>query len=292
MNPEIASKINAIRHDRMHGASWLSQEALAVIKLTAEQSQAANKDEILTELKEVANELIDARPAMASIANAVSHFIYQVYDRAKEKDLDSLKDFVRSEAEALITVLEQAALKAAEKGAEVIEEKDKIMTCSYSSTVCRAFELAKLNGKSFEVLAVESKYQDKKYGAITAEELKGQGILAELIPDNAIRDTILKANKAMVGADSILQNGSLINGIPTYELASAAKEHNIPFYTICETTKFNIQSHFSLEPGFDNISPELITGIITEKGILKPSGVNKYIKEIRGLKCQLLKPIW
>ncbi len=50
MNRDIADKIESIRLDRVHGASWLSREALAVLKLAAETSQATSRDDFSAEM--------------------------------------------------------------------------------------------------------------------------------------------------------------------------------------------------------------------------------------------------
>ena len=92
-----------------------------------------------------------------------------------------------------------------------------------------------------------------------------------------------KADKALVGADSILADGTLINGRPTSNLAKAASDKKIPFYCVCETNKFDIQNHRSkhdeLEPGFEMIPSTSITGIITEQGLMNPDQVIDFIAE-------------
>ncbi|GAI73282.1 unnamed protein product, partial [marine sediment metagenome] len=83
-------------------------------------------------------------------------------------------------------------------------------------------------------------------------------------------------------ADSVLRDGSLINGLPTCELALAAKG-KLPFYVVCETLKFNPRvssKHVKLEEGFDLTPPELITGIITEAGAFKPENLAPHMKEL------------
>ncbi len=85
-----------------------------------------------------------------------------------------------------------------------------------------------------------------------------------------------------MGADSVLRDGRLINGLPTYELALAAKGR-LPFYVVCETLKFNPRvssMQVKLEEGFDLIPPELITGIITEAGTFKPENLAPPMKEL------------
>jgi ribose 1,5-bisphosphate isomerase len=281
MNPEIADKIDAIRLDRIHGASWLSREALAVLKLAAETSQATSSDDFSTEMRDVAQKLMAARPAMAPITNAVSRFVSELRARSKQdKDLDSLTGFARSRCDELIKQSEQAALEVAQIAARMIADGERLMTCSYSSTVCQALGVAEAEGKHFEVLAAESKFGGKAYGELTAAELQRYGIPVELIPDGDIKRNMARVSKVLVGADSILADGTLINGSPTYELASAAKDGDIPFYAVCETAKFNVRGQIESEPGFDRIPPHLVTGIITERGLMKPEEVSGHITEM------------
>jgi len=285
LNPEVAKQIEEIRQDRIHGASWLSRQAIGVMNLTVEKSEAKNVADFLEELKAVGRGLMEVRPAMASITNCVSHLIYQVSQQSEmERDLGSLKKLARSKGNELIENLEETFLKAAEQGARVIGKGDRLMTCSYSSTICQTFKVAKLAGKEFHVLVAESRSgSGQAYGEVTFEQLKAYGIPAEVIPDKNIKQYISKVKKALVGADSILADGSLINGTPTYAVASAAKESQIPFYSLCETLKFDARSYLGqqpeLEEGFDRVPPHLVTGIITEEGIIKPSEIMDYIKQ-------------
>ena len=281
MNPEIAHRIDAIRLDRVHGASWLSREALAALKLAAERSQATSSDDFWAQIRGVAQELMAARPAMASISNAVSRFVSDLSAKAEEdKDLDSLRGFARSRCDELIKQSEQAALKVAGIAAKMIADGERLMTCSYSSTVCQALRVAEGEGKHFQVLVAESKFGGKAYGEFAAAELQRYGIPAELIPDNDIKQNMAVVSRVLVGADSVLADGTVINGIPTYEAALAAKECHIPFYSACETAKFSARGQIESEPGFDRIPPDLVTGIITERGLIKPEEVIEYIGEM------------
>ncbi len=98
----------------------------------------------------------------------------------------------------------------------------------------------------------------------------------------------------MVGADRICADGKVVNGIGTYQLALVAERANVPFYVLCETLKFyprlrseevvleekdpseitkagRLPSEVrSRNPYVDITPPELVTGVITEKGLLIP----------------------
>jgi len=105
----------------------------------------------------------------------------------------------------------------------------------------------------------------------------------------------------MVGADRICADGKLVNGIGTYQLALATEKAGIPFYVLGETLKFDSRlksDEVDLEEGetseliepdrlpakvrvknphFDITPLELISGIVTENGLLTPSAVIEYI---------------
>jgi len=145
---------------------------------------------------------------------------------------------------------------------------------------------------------------------LTAWELHNQNIEHAIIPDNATA-WLMKQGKIdimIVGADRIAANGDVANKIGTLEKAIAAKYFNIPFYVAAPLSTFdkraNSRDHIKIEersenevhystgpdnsgthhtirisnpgskainPAFDVTPASLISGIITEKGIIEPS---------------------
>lgn len=277
----VARRIEEIRADRLHGASYLSRKALEVLKLVIKKG-SGTKDDFLGGLKNVGDRLTKVRPGMAPIANITARLVYEVFQVSKEKELHSLMDFAYSKTEELERFSKLALEKAAACGAEIIEDSDRIITCSYSSTIKEVFRIAHRCKKNVQVWVLESKYKDKSYGRMMVEELCQERIFARVVPDVAIKDYISEVRKVLVGADSVLRDGGLINGMPTYELALSAKG-KLPFYIVCETLKFNPRvssKQVKLEEGFDLTPPELITGIITEVGTFKPENVTLQMREL------------
>lgn len=158
-------------------------------------------------------------------------------------------------------------------------------------------------------------------GRLTAWELQQQGIPHAVISDNAGAYYMSKDDIDIVitGADRIAANGDTANKTGTLEKAIAAKYFNIPFYIAAPTSTFDIsmksgkeipieqrqseeQIHVSglsregelidvlvvnpgsgaLNPAFDITPADLITGIITEKGIIKPSryAIEKLLRKV------------
>ena len=280
MDSEVYQRIRDIKHDSTHGASWLAREAGGVLKRAAESACEMRDQDLLDYLGNIVGELVCARPGMAPIANYVARFMWEVREEAKGGEKESrLREFAIGLAAKYIQDSKKAVKKAAEHAAEMLAGTDRVMTCSYSSTITETFGLAKGAGKDIEVIVAESRVGDKKYGELAAQELVSRGVSTLLISDDAVLDHITRAGVVIVGADSVLRDGSVINGVPSYRVAEAAGQSGIPFYAICELAKFN-PVDIKVEEGFDLVPPPLVTGIITENGIATPGKVTEYIGEM------------
>jgi len=284
MNSKVLEEINKLKSDYIHGASWLSLHTINTLILAVSESQVGTIADLVQEIEGIAKELTSARPGITPIANYANQFLHQIITRSQnENNLEALKSFAEIKGKELLKSATKAVSKAVEYACGIISDLDTVITCSYSSTVCQVLELAKQRETRFRVIAAESKFNDKAYGEITAEQLMKYQIPVEMIGDGQINLRISKADKALVGADSITADGYLINGKPTLLLAQAAKNKKIPFYVACESAKFTIRGYVTkpteLEPAFDRTPLNLLTGIITEKGTMQPSLVIAYIEE-------------
>jgi eIF-2B alpha/beta/delta-like uncharacterized protein len=299
ISPEIASLIDEIRNDRVHGASQLAKQAVQVLKTSAEHSQAKSVEQFLTEQSLAGKELMSARPAMAPVFNIVSRLLKAVSEKSGEMDLAATRQLTIIQADQAINDSIQAVAQIAKRGSELITDSDRIMTHSYSSTVMKMLKAAYAKHKNIEVVATRS--GPGRTGERIARELSHHGAAVTFIDDTAVGLYIATVNKVMVGADRICADGNLINGIGTYPLALASARAGIPFYVLCERLKFDprLSSHEVdleekeasevIEPGrlppevmiknpyFDITPLELITGIVTENGVLKPEEVTDYL---------------
>lgn len=187
----------------------------------------------------------------------------------------------------------------------------------YGTALSPIYE-ARSSGKKVFVYVDETR--PRSQGAmLTAWELRNEKVPHAIIPDNA-GAYLMSAGKIdmmIVGADRIAANGDTANKIGTLEKAIAAKEYNIPFYVAAPTSTFDIDCKSGhdipieyrskdevlyqdgitdrgkrekilvcspgsdvLNPAFDITSAKFITGIITEKGIIKPQkdSIRKILK--------------
>ncbi len=298
---EIISLIDEIRNDKAHGASQLARQAVIILKVAAEHSQVESVNEFLIEQKEVTDRLMLARPAMAPLFNIVNRLFKIISEKAVGVDLNSIRRLTIDKADEVIKESSQAVAQTAKYGSELIAGGDTIMAYSYSSTVVAALKIAFTKHRSIGVITIRS--GPGRSGEITARELGLYGVPVTFIDDAAIGLYISMVNKVTVGADRICADGKVVNGIGTYQLALAAEGNGIPFYVLCETLKFDPRwgsDEVDLEeketwgvvgpeklppevkvknPSFDITPLELITGIVTEDGLLTPEQVISYIQK-------------
>ncbi|MGE5390450.1 MAG: hypothetical protein ACM3PE_05230 [Deltaproteobacteria bacterium] len=258
----LAELIEAIRNDRVNGASTLTRQALEILHLAACGLPSNSPDHYLTALTEVALELSQVRPNMHSINHYMQCFLAEI----KQSPLtDDLPSYMVRLTEDLIQRWEVSRSQLIKAGASLIDQGNTIFTGSYSSTIIASLLIASQQGKDFSLLIAVSRLQDGQpaYGTNMARELAEQGITSTLIEDGKIADHAGKADMVVLGADTVLADGSVINGYPSMALAQAASAYSIPVYVLCEVSKHSDRNTIQPEPGFDLIPPKLVTAVIT-----------------------------
>ena len=173
-----------------------------------------------------------------------------------------------------------------------------LATADYGTALAVVFAAAE-QGKAVHVFADETR--PLLQGArLTAWELQRRGIPVTLICDNMAAQVMKegRVQAVVVGADRIAANGDTANKIGTYSVALAAKAHDVPFYVAAPSSTFDltlddgsgipieqrdpreITHGFGLatapdgidvyNPAFDVTPAHLISGIITERGLIRP----------------------
>ena len=103
-----------------------------------------------------------------------------------------------------------------------------------------------------------------------AQELSRRKIRVILIVDSAIGIFSEKADATIVGADSVLADGSFVNKIGTRLLALASMDSGIPFYTVCDTLKFDARSHMGWSPVLEEKDPSEVASRMQGVEICNP----------------------
>lgn len=307
----------AIKDMIVRGAPAIGISGAHGLALAALEYKKLEKSEFFKMLDEAAQYLISQRPTAVNLEWAVNKLL----DFAKQQREFSVNEIVEKMFEYSKKLeLEDIEINIAigDNGATIIPKGATILThCNAGAlatvgygtalgVVRSAFE----KDNTVQVFADETR--PRQQGArLTTWELVEDGIPVTLITDGMSGYFMKKGmiDVVVVGADRIAANGDSANKIGTYNLALVAKAHNIPFYIAAplstidtsiqtgdeivieerdaaEVTHINGETVCAkgvnvINPGFDVTPHELIAGIITEKGILRPN----YVKSIASVKA-------
>jgi methylthioribose-1-phosphate isomerase len=294
---------DAIRTLVVRGAPAIGVSGAFGLALAALQSSATEKNELISFLENARKTLFETRPTAVNLAWGLEK-IMQVANQADT--VDDIRTKVVATAKKMAEEDVQINMEMGKNGSELFNDNDTIMThCNAGAlatvgygTALGVIRATKDSGKNIKVIATETR-PVQQGSRLTAFELKHDGIDVSLIPDTAVGYTMANdlVNKIVVGADRILRTGHVYNKIGTYQVATMAKQHNIPFYVAAPLSTFDMESNPEdviieqrkasevtgvgenrtapddinvINPAFDMTPPELIAGIITEKGVAKP----------------------
>ena len=305
---------DAIKTMIVRGAPAIGIAGAHGVALAAIETEKETKDleKFKQEVIKKAEYINSSRPTAVNLAWAIKKQLEIVKNGTQ---IDAIKkDLIEN---AIKLENEDIAINKAigDYGAELVKPGATILThCNAGGlatvgygTALGVIRSAFAKDKTIKVFADETR--PRQQGArITTFELVNDGIPTTLITDGMSAYFMSKGmiDMVVVGADRIAANGDTANKIGTYMVAIVAKYHNVPFYIAApqSTIDINIKSgkeipieerdhsevtHINgkavcaegvniINPGFDVTPNELITGIITEKGVLYPNYVDSIKK--------------
>ncbi|HQA60247.1 MAG TPA: S-methyl-5-thioribose-1-phosphate isomerase, partial [Tepidanaerobacteraceae bacterium] len=304
----------------VRGAPAIGVAGAYGLVLAASEFIELPKEEFLEQMKESVNVIGNSRPTAVNLMWAVKRMEAIIEENKEKSNVDIYKALL-AEANTIEKEDLETNKAIARHGNEIVPENATILThCNTGAlatvgygTALGVIREAYYSGKNIRVFVDETR--PRLQGAkLTAWELVQEGIPATLIPDSVapvlIRDG--KIDLIIVGADRVASNGDTANKIGTYMLSQIAKDFNVPFYIaapistidfeIASGEEIVIEERDSMEithingvriapegievynPAFDVTPNSNITGIITEKGIIRqPYSLNlAKLRQIQG----------
>ncbi|HOQ39358.1 MAG TPA: S-methyl-5-thioribose-1-phosphate isomerase [Fervidobacterium sp.] len=261
-------------------------------------------DQVLSQIRSIREVLERTRPTAVNLFWALERMEKKLMEHGKYEGLLKVV-----EEEALKIAKEDIEINKAigQNGAQLLQDGFTVLThCNAGAlatvdygTALGVLRAAKEQGKRIKVFADETR--PYLQGArLTAWELMRDGFDVTLISDN-MSGWVMKQGKVdavVVGADRIASNGDVANKIGTYMVAVLAKRHGVPFYVAAPMSTLDLsiesgnnipieeRSHEEVtncggrriapnnvnvyNPAFDVTDHELVSAIITEKGIVYP----------------------
>ena len=297
----------AIYHLKVRGAPAIGVAAAYGMAVCAQQFGEQSFSVFFQKFTEVKKYLASSRPTAVNLFMALDRMEKCVLS-LQDQQVDTIKIKLQQEAEAIRAEDAAACRSIGEWGLSVLQPGMGLLThcnaghlaVSEYGTALAPVYLGQERGYHFKVYADETR--PLLQGArLTAFELQKAGVDVTLICDNMASCVMGqgKVQAVLVGCDRIAANGDVANKIGTSGVAVLAKYYGIPFYVLGPTSTVDLKcpdgAYIPIEerqagekkkkwytrrmappeikvynPAFDVTRHELITAIITEKGILYP----------------------
>ncbi len=301
---DIRTLWKAIKVLSVRGAPAIGVAAAFGVVLAANNSTTKNVKTLTRQVRKACGYLSTSRPTAVNLFYALAR-MEKVLDRDDLHSVEDIKKALKAEAMAMFREDQTVCRNMGRVGAKLIKNNSAIMTICNAGALATAdygtalgvMYAAQEQGKEFKVYACETR--PLLQGArLTAWELHKSGIDTTLICDS-MAATLMKQGRisaVFTGADRIASNGDTANKIGTYNLAVLCKHHRIPFYVVAPISTFDMSirdgSEIPIEergrdevagfrdvqtaprgvpvynPAFDVTEAKLITGIVTENGLI------------------------
>jgi methylthioribose-1-phosphate isomerase len=293
----------AIRDMTIRGAPAIGVAAAMGVALGALKAPEKGFDR---QFERILLALEKTRPTAVNLFWALQR-MRSIYSAHRSGGVESVKRALKAEAQKIYQDDVAANKQLGKHGASLLRNARRIMThCNAGALATAGYGTAlgvlralKESGKQFEVYVNETR-PFLQGARLTAWELKKEKIPATLITDNMAGYFMQKGqiDAVVVGCDRVAANGDVANKIGTYMIAVLAKRHAIPFYVAGPTASIDLEcqsgkdipieqrdprevSHIFgkplapkgmkiFNPAFDVTAQELISAIITEKGVIHP----------------------
>lgn len=280
-------RIAQVREDREHGSRWLVRQAITTLRDIATDVTTA-PGERLHMLRQAGSELASARPAMFALTGAVIRILGSSEN----------PDEITKAAEQLLHEYDTAVDRITGHARSLLH--GTLMTHSLSGTVMEVLTACASTIEQVIVLEGRPRYEGRE----VALALRKAGIATTLITDAQADIFLPNCRAVVVGADSVLANGDILNKAGTALLGWAAHGHDVPLYVLCETLKIatyawkgdlaQLEEKEAEEvwehPAqgitihnfyFDHTPARLVTKLITEQGILSKQDIQQTAEDLK-----------
>ncbi len=297
---------NAIKNMVVRGAPAIGVAAAMGVALGAQGIGLNDFNQFYQKLVVVCSRISETRPTAVNLFWAIER-MKSCAMKNKDKPVKVIVELLRDEAIKICSEDIDSNFNIGKHGHVLLKDNMTVLThCNAGAlatagygTALGVIYSATNAGKTIHVIADETR--PRLQGAkLTAWELQKHGIDVTVIADTMAGHLMSRGmiNACIVGADRIAANGDVANKIGTYQVAVLAKRHGIPFYVAAplstidpgiasganipieerdphEVTHIGTQQITPsfvkiINPAFDVTPAELVTAIITDKGILEP----------------------
>ena len=305
----VRETAEAIAAMDVRGAATIADAAAEALAVQARDSVAETPATFRQDMRTAAKLLYETRPTAVSLPNALRYVLRGM----DGETVGALRESTIARVERFQTELTRAQEQLGRIGANRLRDGDVVLTHCHSTDALACIERAVADGKRIEAVVKETRPRNQ--GRITARQLRSWDVPVTYVVDSAAARCLGEVDHVLVGADSIVADGSVVNKIGTRGLAVNAREQGVPVVVAAQTIKLHpdtmtghtvaIERRAETEvlsdearrevergssdeslvvsnPAFDVTPPRYVDAIVTERGQFPPESIVVLMRELFG----------
>lgn len=304
--PSLEDPLEKIKTNTSKGAAGLALDALQCLETFCFESETKQSDRLSLEqlAKNLSWHLMHVRPSMAPVGNVVGSVVAKSLREGGDL-LEALKKNITKAKEH-----QQEVSSALQKHLDdCLRDNDTIMTLSYSGSVCDVLKQSRR--KNLHMIVAESRpLLEGRTTAFLLRKEAQESVKDITLCTDAAMATVAEEEKiqgALVGADSILPDGSFVNKTGTHLLSMICQARGVPLWVVSDSSKIRAEREVTMEIGpsgdlLDHPPPmgpignsleevgvvnpifEIIPSashirFVTEEGVLSPSDLKPFVTQ-------------
>jgi translation initiation factor 2B subunit (eIF-2B alpha/beta/delta family) len=290
---QIKELVKPISDDILSGAAEIALRAITIFQTVLTSDETHDVNAAKGDITELARALVKAQPAMGPLFHLCNQVLFAAEN---SKTLPELQNDCQKALDDFEKELCDRIAPIADLVFDLIPPGELVFAYSFSSTVVSCLLNARARGKYFRVACSESRPSNE--GRKLAARLAAGNIEVIYTFDSAMGLVLPNCSVAFMGCDCVGMPG-LVNKVGSLLLGLACKDMNIPLYALTTTDKFVSEERlFEFEnherPGsevweeapkgvrvlnrqFELIPLKYLAGLVTEKGIIRESQLEKHL---------------
>jgi len=309
---DVKSIIDDIKDLKIQGATNVAMSSVKAMKLWLEHYMEDIHDDkktFIKKLKKAGTIIAWARPNEPLAKNCIKFVIYKLTTgMLGETDIEKMVSLAEEKMDEYLELIKDTKSQIIGHGTKLLKKHNELLThCHSSTTEKMLIEISRQRKGDLKVISCETR--PRYQGRITARNLFNAGVETYLIVDSAVSSFLvdnkyLPVDAVLLGADQINTDGSVINKVGSLNIAVSASLSGRPIYVAAQLLKIDVTTYYDpinielrdarevwsdapeglniINPAFDRIPDELIKGIITEFGVIKPKDVYSMATEKYG----------
>lgn len=299
---------NDVKSIKIQGATNVAIATIKGLILHCSSIKYSNWEEFIQDINRIGMQLATLRNNEPLAKNAVKYIHYMIKTRYMDADTaNKRREAFMTVANEFLEIISYSKKEILKHGRAHLYGLRNVFTHCHSSTTERLIVDLSRGIDDFKVVCTETR--PRYQGRITATKLLQEGLDTTMIVDSAAEAYIIgrglfPVDAVFLGADQISLNGDFINKVGSWGIALAAYYANVPVYIVTPFLKVDADTAYKPiiierrdseelwpehpaglnidNPAFDLIDANLITGYITELGVITAQEIPSLIREKYG----------